>query len=181
MPLDPINHDPLYLIGRLAALSERGGQRLGEDDLALLTVTPAAGLGQIGPRLTARHDQDEIADVMALLAAETVPAGPLKIEAQGPYWLGYYQQRAALAKARTITPERLRQIGETLWGSTWQTEMARSLDLADSARVREWLRGARRVPGGVAVELMARLRQQSAAARALATDLEQETWGPSQT
>lgn len=40
-----------------------------------------------------------------------------------------------------MTPKQLRKVGETLFGSRWQTPLARSLGMKDASLVRKWLSG----------------------------------------
>ena len=51
--------------------------------------------------------------------------------------------------------ELLTQAGQALFGSRWQTEMARALDLSDARRIRGWLMGERRIPPGIWRDLLA--------------------------
>ena len=55
-----------------------------------------------------------------------------------------------------MTPERLRVLGEAMFGTYWQAEMARELGRS-SRLVRFWASGARAVDGDV-VEGLARRR-----------------------
>ena len=57
-----------------------------------------------------------------------------------------------------LRPDELRGAGEALWGHRWQTEMAAALGVRDSARIREWLRGARPIPAAIRAELVALMR-----------------------
>lgn len=51
-----------------------------------------------------------------------------------------------------MTPQTLRTIGEALYGSYWQTELARALNI-DPRRVRQWLASERSIPAGVQGDL----------------------------
>lgn len=44
---------------------------------------------------------------------------------------------------------KLHEIGQALFGVSWQTDMARALDIKDARRVRQWLSLDRTVPAGV--------------------------------
>lgn len=55
----------------------------------------------------------------------------------------------------------LHAIGEALWGSRWQTDMAEALDVAPRT-VRRWAAGDVPVPAGVWMDLL-RLMQERAA------------------
>lgn len=54
--------------------------------------------------------------------------------------------------------ERLVRYGQYLYGSRWQSDLARSLSVGDR-RVREWVSGERRPPAGIWVDIAALLRQ----------------------
>lgn len=43
----------------------------------------------------------------------------------------------------------LAQIGATLYGQQWQTNLARDLKLSDPRRIRAWLKGERPIPPGI--------------------------------
>lgn len=51
-----------------------------------------------------------------------------------------------------VNPALLREAGEALFGPQWQTELARSLDVADRT-IRRWLSGEFNIPEAVAGEL----------------------------
>ena len=63
-------------------------------------------------------------------------------------------------------PEKLGIIGRALYGSRWQTEMARALEVGDR-RVREWANGERTIPTVVWGCLENLLAQRVAECRAL--------------
>jgi succinate dehydrogenase flavin-adding protein (antitoxin of CptAB toxin-antitoxin module) len=69
-----------------------------------------------------------------------------------------------------MTPDTLRQIGEALYGDTWQAQMTRLLDI-DSRRVAHWLEGTRPIPDRILTELVAELRRRGNRAIALAEKL----------
>lgn len=58
-----------------------------------------------------------------------------------------------------MTPADLRRAGETLYGSRWQTELARALGMEHGARVREWIAGKRSIPPRIAGEIAELLRR----------------------
>lgn len=66
------------------------------------------------------------------------------------------------SKPRRGDAERLRRYGEALYGSRWQTELARALKLSSSRRVRQWLSGERGIPAGVWSDLDALVRKRRA-------------------
>jgi hypothetical protein len=72
------------------------------------------------------------------------------------------------AVSNRMSPSELRQAGEALYGSRWQTELAAALGVRDSARVREWLRGARPIPVSIRAELIALMTQRANALRNVA-------------
>jgi hypothetical protein len=53
-----------------------------------------------------------------------------------------------------MTPDLLREAGQALYGSTWQSDMARGLDVAVRT-VQRWASGASAIPASVAGELRA--------------------------
>lgn len=52
-----------------------------------------------------------------------------------------------------LTPEQLRQAGELLYGTQWQTDLARAINV-DSRRVRQWLSEQRPIPSGLVLEII---------------------------
>jgi plasmid maintenance system antidote protein VapI len=48
--------------------------------------------------------------------------------------------------------------GEAAFGSQWQTEISRSLDVADRT-VRRWISGNSKIPDGVALEINSLLKE----------------------
>ncbi|MEW6258143.1 MAG: hypothetical protein AB1592_19495 [Pseudomonadota bacterium] len=168
MPLDTKSTRPAYLIGRLSAIAyPKSISDIPDATMSAIFGRPLAAIALLRPHLP------ETADVDAIMGAlDPDIAGPINAEAQGPFWLGYYHQRAAAAAAARLSVEDLRRIGETLYGPRWQTEMAAALGFGDSARIRQFLSGARPIPAGVYADAMALLRQKSETARALADELE---------
>lgn len=57
-----------------------------------------------------------------------------------------------------ITIELLTQIGEALYGTQWQTDLARALGLKDPRSIRYWVSGNRPIPKNLAPELIALLK-----------------------
>lgn len=72
------------------------------------------------------------------------------------------------------TIDRLRCAGEALYGSRWQSDLARALGVGDR-RVREWAAGERRTTLGVWVEIAKLLRQRAAVIAELLADLDHRT------
>jgi hypothetical protein len=69
----------------------------------------------------------------------------------------------------------LRQCGEALYGSAWQSELSRALGLCSSRRLRAWLAGDRQIPPGVWADLAALMRKRGEALVALAESLKEDT------
>lgn len=63
-------------------------------------------------------------------------------------------------EAPRLTPEELRKTGELLYGTQWQTDLARALEI-DSRRVRDWLQERRPIPLGIRFELIKLLKERS--------------------
>lgn len=59
-----------------------------------------------------------------------------------------------------MTPEELRQAGEILYGTQWQSDLARVLDV-DARRVRDWLQERRPIPVGIRNEIILLLKEKS--------------------
>ncbi|MDC5043718.1 helix-turn-helix domain-containing protein [Acinetobacter baumannii] len=59
-----------------------------------------------------------------------------------------------------MTPEELRQAGEILYGTQWQSDLARALDV-DARRVRDWLQERRPIPVGIRNEIILLLKEKS--------------------
>lgn len=56
-----------------------------------------------------------------------------------------------------MTPDLLREIGEALYGSRWQSDLARALNVADRT-MRRWAAGDFPVPDGAWQEMRALLK-----------------------
>ena len=54
---------------------------------------------------------------------------------------------------RMVWPEDLRISGEALFGSTWQSELARQLGIKDSRVIRQWLSSERKIPATIWLEI----------------------------
>lgn len=175
MPLDPKSDNIHYLVGRLCA-------ELYPDSVADIPAkltdaalrNPIEALAAMSPL----PDRDAIHEITELLPADppSYPRGA-RVELQGPFWLGYYHQRAARVRSRALTPEDLARAGQALFGARWQTDLADALGFSDSARIRQFLGGRRQVPPGVGAEIMALLRQRSAETAAIADELERQSAG----
>lgn len=53
----------------------------------------------------------------------------------------------------TLTTDQLTAIGQALYGTQWQSDLARALDV-NSRRVRQWLNDERPIPEWLSNELM---------------------------
>lgn len=71
----------------------------------------------------------------------------------GAFWLGYYQYCKLSNDVKNYTSKELSIIGESLYGTQWQSNLARDLRLSDARRVREWVAGERKIPFGVWADL----------------------------
>lgn len=111
--------------------------------------------------------------------ASVAPDGAVWVE--GPmagHWLKPDQIKEYLAWRRyqLDTPvrwpadERLRQAGEALYGSRWQSELARALGVGDR-RVREWYAGERRTPPGIWTDIAGLLRDRQQEIEAVLVEL----------
>ena len=86
----------------------------------------------------------------------------------------YREWRAGQLEAPTRWPadNRLRAVGEALYGDMWQSNLARDLGV-NSRRVREWASGERRTPPSVWPDIAALLRDRQARISGLLADLDQ--------
>lgn len=100
---------------------------------------------------------------------------------EGPmvgHWLkpdrlaAYAAWRDATLSTPDPTPDpRLAAAGKLLFGSRWQSDLARALGVGDR-RVREWLSGTRRIPVGVWPDIANLLHQRQAECAALASEID---------
>jgi DNA-binding transcriptional regulator YdaS (Cro superfamily) len=74
---------------------------------------------------------------------------------------------------RTATAEReqLARAGRLLYGSRWQSELARALDVNDR-RVRQWMSGERPIPPGIWADIAGLLRQRQQEGLALLREMD---------
>ena len=66
----------------------------------------------------------------------------------------------------------LQCIGEALWGDRWQTDMANAIGLGDSARIRQFVSGARRPAPGITADLLAIVHQRGKTIGTIADEVE---------
>jgi transposase-like protein len=66
------------------------------------------------------------------------------------------------------------EAGESLYGSRWQSELARDLGVADRT-VRRWVAGTSEVPAGLYVDLLRLTQERAAVLDALAPRLREAT------
>lgn len=173
MPLDRDNTSPLYRLGRVWALA-RSHSPSDFSDSALDTALarPLAGLALLQKEIAA-NVRDEVADdlqegiTQILDGVEEMPAGPIPVENQGAFWVGYYHQQHGMRV--WMRTDDLRAAGEALYGEQWQSDMARALGIAPR-RIREWIeRDA--PPRWVRAEIYALLMAKSRETAAMAAEL----------
>lgn len=146
MPRRP-KHDqnPVYLIGRLAGLisvymaaNPVAGSHIPANTMSLVASRPLAGLPALISiiRTIGTPALDQAAEViLCQIDGDSLPAGPLSMTAQGPYWIGYHHARhGALTD---MTWEELEAACHTLYGEIWQSALANDLGIS-GRRVREW-------------------------------------------
>lgn len=68
--------------------------------------------------------------------------------------------------------DQLREAGELLYGSRWQSDLARDIGVADRT-VRAWVAGERRIPPGAWVDIVALLKDRAASISRLVAKLDQ--------
>ncbi|MEG9883839.1 MAG: hypothetical protein V6Z86_04310 [Hyphomicrobiales bacterium] len=148
----------MYTIGQIARAIWPEGDIPSRYLQAMLT-RPAYGLPWVLESYPARRaDQDELGVLMAELNPEDIddPPDGVPLEAQRPFWRGYYSDIDTLAATRGYGARELTAIGQALYGPRWQTDLARNLGF-DSSRIRQWLAGARPIPKTIWAELAGHL------------------------
>lgn len=174
MALSTDHTDLGYLVGRLLACAYPDSMADIPQNLWHLAHShPSQALGQLGPALAEAANQTHIHEIMDMIPA-TVPAAPepRKIENQGGVAIGYYHQRAALRRAKAMTGDLLREIGEALYGDRWQSDMRDALALGDATRIRDWLSGRRPIPAGIVTDLLILAHKRAGAAAQAAQKIE---------
>ena len=177
----PTTEDTMRTLGQITRVVFKSAA-LPPNILSMLLSKPATGMGLLmrsaeGIRAMDRSYKNYDARVTRLvdkLPAE-LPSGPIGVEAQGPFWLGYYQTPDWPVK-RDV--KHLREAGEALFGGTWQTSysaLAQALGISDERRVREWLSGESRIPSGVLGDIKRLLHERSVKAEAMASDLDESS------
>lgn len=152
----------MYTLGQLARVIW-GWDDIPGATLDVLLTQPATGLALALKSGAAKSaDPEQIGALVDKLPADlSDPHGGVKIEDQGPFWLGYYHYMSAIDKSATCGPAELEKAGQLLFGERWQPDLARALNIGDR-RVREFMAGERRIPPGVWADITALLRQRSA-------------------
>ena len=129
-----------------------------------------------------RRDEPLIREWLNCQTASVDADGDVWVE--GPmvgHWLkpdrieDYLAWRSAQLNTPTRWPadEQLRRAGEALYGSRWQSDLARTLGVGDR-RVREWAAGDRRTPPGVWADIASLLRQRQSDISTLLADLDHQ-------
>lgn len=168
MPLDLDRESPLYRLGCALALAEGILPDAAADALAIdaMLARPAAGFALLQQRIAAVPRSRVADDISRLLAGNDLPDA-IGADQTGPFWIGYYHQRRG--ERVKLSPDQLRTAGEALYGTQWQTEMSRGLDIA-ARRVKKWLERSS-VPAWASAEvyalLMIKNRKAAAAAAVL--------------
>jgi hypothetical protein len=145
--------NPTYVMGMIARAMFL------DDDiptalLNTLLTRPASALAELTKRKDWVDRQEHIAPLVALLPADLAdPKSGIKVEDQGPFWLGYYQYQRAISRADQYGADDLAHIGKLLYGDNhWQAGLARDLDV-DPRRIRQWLSQERPIPTTIWLDL----------------------------
>lgn len=143
----------------------------------VVVARPATGLALLNQYVGTLEADDprhnEIAALIGRLGNDlSDPAGGVRVEDQGPFWLGYYHYATAREHSATIGPAGLERIGEALYGPRWQTDLARDLELSDARRVRQWIAGERPIPPGVWADLSSLVKQRRMTLAAVLGDID---------
>lgn len=122
---------------------------------------PLKGVGlmnQRGDLMRAEH-QDDVAILMDKIPSDLKdPEDKMPFEAQGAFWLGYYQYAKLSKDVKSFGADELTEIGRAMYGDQWQSALARDLNLSDARRIRYWLTG-RAIPVGIWADISALLKQ----------------------
>lgn len=143
--------------------------------LDVVLTRPLTGLALITRSQAARDcDQDILSDLVNRLPSDlSNPPGGVKLEDQGPFWIGYYHFLTAIDHAKKLGADHLRKCGEALFGERWQTDLAEALQLSDARRIRSWLSGERSIPPTVWADIAGLMRQRQLQIGQVLTGLEQ--------
>lgn len=162
----------MYTLGQLARAIWPAGDMPQSITDTLLT-RPASGLALATQHAAAsKADPEAVAAIIAKLPADLAdPSGGVRIEDQGPFWTGYYHYLTALDRARTWGASQLERAGQLLYGSRWQSDLARDLSVNDR-RVRQWMAGERPIPAGVWADVAGLLRQRQQEGLALLREMD---------
>ena len=122
---------------------------------------PSKGIGLMSQRgdLIKSEHQDDVAILIDKIPSDLAdPKDKMPFEAQGAFWLGYYQYAKLSKDVKSFGADELTEIGRALYGEQWQSALARDLNLSDARRVRYWLTG-RAIPVGIWADISALLKQ----------------------
>lgn len=164
--------ETMYTLGQIARAIWPAGN-VPPTILDALLVKPASGLAlAVAHKDAKRADADDLAALVAKLPADlSDPRGGVKMQDQGPFWLGHYHYLAALDHADRWGAAHLTKAGTLLFGDRWQSDLARAIGVSDRS-VRGWVAGERKPPAGVWADIAALLRQRSNEGLALLRELD---------
>jgi hypothetical protein len=166
-----MDSEVMYTLGQITRCAFPDGAE--PELIDVILVQPATGLAKVMRSPTANYAGEDLDRLVSRLPDDlSDPKGGVKIEDQGPFWLGYYQWMAAVDKAKAYGPAELSEAGQALYGERWQTGLARDLGIADARRVRQWMTGDRPIPAGVWADIARLLRQRGLNAISLSGKLE---------
>jgi hypothetical protein len=162
----------MYTLGQLArAIWPTGDVPTSIMDTIL--TQPASGLALMMRHRAAQvADQEAVTALVAKLPSDLAdPDGGVRAEDQGPFWTGYYHYLNALDRAKKWGPDQLERVGNLLYGTRWQSDLARALEVNDR-RVRQWMAGERPIPAGVWADVAVLLRTRQQEGLALLRELD---------
>ncbi|MFZ2524449.1 MAG: hypothetical protein WAW87_03950 [Candidatus Ferrigenium altingense] len=168
------NKNQMYVLGMICRHVWPGVADVPNPTLNAVLIQPLTGLALITQSKAARDcDQDILGDLINRLPADlSNPPVGVKLEDQGPFWIGYYHFLSAIDHAKKLNAEHLRKCGEVLFGDRWQTDLADSLALSDARRIRQWLSGDRPIPPTVWADIAGLLRQRQIMISTVLPDLQ---------
>ncbi|HDL4388822.1 TPA: hypothetical protein PW898_001709, partial [Mannheimia haemolytica] len=142
----------MRIIGQIVAATY--GDDVPTNVQTIILRYPIRGIGFISSRRELSINNGEIARLMDKIPGDLEdPKDGMPFDCQGAFWLGYYQYCKLSNDVKNYTSKELSIIGESLYGTQWQSNLARDLRLSDARRVREWVAGERKIPFGVWADL----------------------------
>lgn len=138
----------MRVIGQITA--EVYGNDVPNNIMHTITRFPVKGIGLMMQRKELKPNDTNLGRLINNIPADLEdPKDGMSFDCQGAFWLGYYQYCKLKDDVKNYTSKELAIIGEALYGTQWQSNLARDLGLSDARRIRQWLAGERGIPFGI--------------------------------